>query len=123
MIIAAEDYGKYINNLVGYAPDTNDNDLLAILETQEVQHMLNVTHQNTLPEALYPAVKNRVTGLFLAVRKKDIVGADNTQIATSVKEGDVQINLSGASDEQRLDSIIAELSKAGDLACFRQFQW
>lgn len=123
MIISIDDYEAYIESLTGYQAGPDDEALLEILEVQENQHILDYTHQDTLPSALQPVLKAHVVSMFLIARKKEIVGDGNTQVVTAIKEGDVQVNLKGDSDEQRLDSIIAELSKEGDLKCFRRFQW
>ena len=123
MIIPIDEYKTYIESLTGYKLTDDDTVLLGILETQYYQHILDYTHLDTLPDALLPLLKAHVVGMFLMARTKVILGDENTHIVTSIKEGDVQVNLKGNSDEQRLDAIIAELSKEGDLKCFRRFPW
>ena len=123
MVISIDDYEAYIESLTGYQAGPDDEALLEILEVQENQHILDYTHQDTLPSALQPVLKAHVVSMFFIARKKEIVVDGNTQVVTAIKEGDVQVNLKVDSDEQRLDCIIAELSKEGDLNCFRRFTW
>ncbi len=125
MTISWDDYMTYINALTGYNDFEDDADamLLGIIETQQQQHILDYTNQTTLPAGLLPALKARTVAQFLTARKADILGSDNLQIAKVVKEGDVQVELTGLTPESRLDAIIDELSKVGDLTCYRQIKW
>lgn len=120
--VTADACVAYIKALTGYAADTESALISYILET-ETQHILNVTNQDAVPEDLYAYLRDRVAGQFLTIKKAAVLGDDNLSVVSSIKEGDVQVNLSGTSAEQRLDEIIALLSREADLLCFRKLRW
>ncbi len=123
MIIPVEDYESYIDYLTGYQLTDDDEGLIAIIEQQESRHILNYTNLETIPDGLKPTLMAMAAGDFLTVRKAKILGADNLQVITSIKEGDVQVNLGGTSNEARLDSLIDELKRERDLQCYRKLAW
>lgn len=116
-------YATYIQLLTGYDMTNSDKFLVSILEDAEIQHILNETAQETVPDELVHDLHNWVSGSFIRIKKQDILGADNMDVVKTIQEGDVRVDLSGSSPESRLDELVSELMKERDLTCFRKLRW
>lgn len=99
-----------------------DDSLVAFLLRTEEQHILNFCNLTELPQELANDLVERVAGRYLQIRKADILG-DNSDVVTSIKEGDVTVNFNAESPSTRLQSIIDYLTRERDLLSFRKLKW
>ena len=104
-----------------------------VIETQMLEYIIqseldkalaDINHAE-LPIELETYVVRRACGLFIQLKAKEILGGDDTQVAKSIRMGDTSIELGGATDEDRLRTIIGELTQEDRrlLACYRRIRW
>lgn len=119
-----DDVKTLIKGAAGYAIPTADSALLSYLWDSEGQKIMNDTNQLEVPAELDGLQTRRTAGEYIKLRKKAILGDDGAQVAKSIKEGDVSVELSGETDSERLDSLFAALTDdRGETACFRKLRW
>ena len=84
---------------------------------------IGIIHKNMSIEAQAEEVDKVVAGKFLEARKAAVLGDASVSVATSIKEGDTEVQLGGNTPEERLDSLIAVWTEERDLTCFRRLRW
>lgn len=102
--------------------DTIDESLVAFLLRTEEQHILNFCNLTELPEELKNELIEIVAGRYLQIKKANILG-DESDVVTSIKEGDVTVNFNAESPSNRLQSVIDYLTRERDLLSFRKLKW
>ena len=103
-----------------------ENTLLEFLYNSELQHVLNDCNLNELPKELEYVVIERAIGQFIGLKYKDLLGDEDLNVVTSIKEGDTQVNFDSSSNAgTRLQAISASLlrDRERDMACYRKLKW
>lgn len=119
-----DDVKTLISGAAGYTIPATDAALLSYLWDSEGQKIINDTNQPEVPAELDGLQTRRTAGEYIKLRKKAILGDDGAQVAKSIKEGDVSVELAGETDAERLDSLFAALTEdRGETACFRKLRW
>lgn len=118
-----DDVKTLIHAATGYTVTDDDNSLLDLLYNQTEQSIKNYCNISEITQELEPELNERVAALFIKVKKAAVLGDESVCVATSIKEGDTEVQLSGTTPEERLDSLIAEWTKERDLVCFRRLRW
>lgn len=116
---------ELIKQLTGYIVQSYDEPLLEFIYNSEQQHILNDCNVSELPEQLQYIVHERTIGQYIGMKLTDILGADNLNVVTSIKEGDTTVEIGGISNEERLNSLTGHFmrSRGRDIACFRRLKW
>lgn len=117
------DVKSLISLATGYTVTDDDVALLEILYKAEVQHVLNFCNLPEMPQELTEEVNRVVAGKFLQARKAAVLGDASVSVATSIKEGDTEVQLGGNTPEERMDSLITVWTEERDLTCFRRLRW
>lgn len=118
-----DDIKTLISLATGYTVTDDDAALVDILYKAEVRHVLNFCNLSEMPQELAEEVDKVVAGKFLQARKAAVLGDASVSVATSIKEGDTEVQLGGNTPEERLDSLIAVWTEERDLTCFRRLRW
>jgi len=116
---------QVIQTLTGYIVPDTDSGLLEFIFKSETQHILNDCNLTTLPNQLAYVVEERTIAQYISMKSMDILGSDNLDVVTSIKEGDTTVEIGGTSNEERLNNLISHLmrSRERDIACFRRLKW
>lgn len=115
-----DDVKSLIKSLVGV--EDVDDSLLDFIYNAEKQHILNFCNRSDLPEELEKELIQMAAGRYILIKKGEILG-DNAEIVTSVSEGDVSVSFNADTPSERLDSLIAYLTRERDLVCYRKLKW
>lgn len=103
--------------------ETVETSLVEFLLATETQHIMNFCNITELPEGLKEGLIETVTGSrYLQIKKGELLG-DDSDIVTSIKEGDVTVQFNGESPAKRLDAVIAHLMRERDLLRYRKLVW
>lgn len=102
--------------------ETVETSLVEFLLATETQHIMNFCNITELPEGLKEGLIETVAGRYLQIKKGELLG-DDSDIVTSIKEGDVTVQFSGESPAKRLDAVIAHLMRERDLLRYRKLVW
>ena len=122
------DVGKLLESL-GYEMQEGDAWLLGFsVQTAEMK-VKNNCNIDIIPIELTKLTARLAVGEFFAVKKN--MGAlqgldiDLSAVATSIKEGDTQVSLSGETPEQRFNALILAFTTLDEvqLARFRRLAW
>lgn len=113
-----------ISSATGYdAPETDD-ELLEYLSASVEKEILADINDTDMPDELLPLWDRRTAAAYLHIRRADILGSDNLNMAKRITEGKVTVEISGATPEERLDALIAVWKDdRGLLSCFRKIRW
>lgn len=119
-----EDVGTIITGATGYSVPSEDESFLKYLWDSEGVRIKNDTNQDEVPEGLDGLQTRRTAAQYIKLKKKAILGDDGLQVAKSIKEGDVSVELTGETGSERLDSLYGIwMDDRGELACFRRLRW
>ena len=119
-----EDVETLIIGATGYMPSDNDAAFISYLWKTEGQRIKNDINQDEIPEALDGLHTRRTAAQYIQIKKNDILGDDGAQVARSIREGDVSVELAGETKSQRLDALYAALMEdRGETVCFRKLRW
>lgn len=118
-----ESIALLIKGYTGYEITAEDEALLHYLYDAEVQHVLNDCNVSELPAELVPMVERVTAGQFLSISRVKVLGDEALDVVKSIKLGDTTVELGGVSAEDRLNALIAVLTKERDLSCFRRLRW
>ncbi len=91
----------------------------------ETQRVLNDINHTELPIELEHVIIYRVIGAYIQSCLTKIVNDEDSQIATSIKMGDTQINLNGTSKTDKINRLLEAVSNYGweELSCYRRIRW
>lgn len=95
-----------------------------IIQSELDKALADINHTE-LPKELETYIVRRASGMFIHLNAKEILGGDGMQIAKSIRMGDTSIDLGGTTDEDRLRSLIGELTQEDRrlLSCYRRIRW
>lgn len=100
--------------------------VLTYIYDAEKQHILNDCNLTEMPDGLQFVLNERVAGRFMESHKRLLLSDEDLQVATSIKEGDTQVNFGNVTPESRFDAIVQRLigtDRERDIACYRKFKW
>ena len=112
-----------IKATTNYEIPATDNNLILYLYQNECQAILNDCNLLELPSELKYVAEERTAGRYIQLKKFDILGADNLEVVTQIKEGDTTVELDGSAVDERLDSLANALLKGRDVSCLRKLRW
>lgn len=119
-----EDVGTIITGATGHTIPPEDESLLKYFWDNEGVRIKNDTNQAEVPTELDWLQTRRAAAQYIKLKKKAILGDDGVQVAKSIKEGDVSIDLTGETDSERLDFLYSIwMDDRGETACFRRLRW
>ena len=95
-----------------------------IIQSELDKALADINHTE-LPIELETYVVRRACGVFIHMNAKKILGNDDMQVAKSIRMGDTSVELGGTTNEDRLRSLIGELTQEDRrlLACYRRIRW
>ena len=119
-----EDASTLIASATGYTVPPEDESLLKYFWDNEGARIKNDTNQEEVPEELDGLQTRRTAAQYIKLKKRAILGDDGVQVAKSIKEGDVSVELTGETDSERLDSLYGIwMDDRGETSCFRRLRW
>lgn len=122
-----EDIKKWLK-YYGYEVTADDEWALGLIIDKTESYIKDQCNLAEVPEGLHQAMVDMALGEFLRRKKGtgELEGFDLEAAIETIKEGDTSITYSkGATDEQRLDSLIAKLIAINhsQLAKYRRMIW
>ncbi len=124
-------YKEVLKRLVsfGYALREDDGWAICFAMQNVENHIKNSCNTVSVPEGLFYISVDMVCGEFLLASKQtgklQLADMDLDGAITSIKEGDTQVNFSGASDDEKFSSFLDYLlrGREGDFVCYRKLKW
>lgn len=116
-----DDVINLIQNATGYS--VNDVTLIEYLLNSEKQKIFNFCNISEVPESLYYALVEMTASAYMQIKRADILGSDNLEVVTSIREGDTQISFGGSNAESRLLELISYFGRERDLLSYRKLKW
>lgn len=114
----------------GVATEPEDDWPLDFVIQKVTDFIRNYCNISEIPEGLRCVAVDRVAGEFLLAKKAagQLTGFDLETVVKQIQEGDTAVTFGvegSQTPEQRLDTLIGYLLKAGDgqFAAFRRFAW
>lgn len=123
-----EDVLKRLDSF-GYEVKEADAWMIGFAMQKVENHINNECNTFEIPDGLHQAAVDRTCGEFLFAKKQtgqlEISDLDLNGAVSSIKEGDAQVNFTGASDEDRFNSFLNVLMNEGngDFVCYRKMRW
>ena len=115
---------------LGFSADSINEDFLNFSINKVVNHIKNYCNISKIPQGLDEIVVDSACGEFLALMKNSkLLTNDNFDLNRAIKqidEGDVSVTYAdGSSDEDKLNSLITQLSTIDDscLIRYRKLVW
>lgn len=124
-------YEAVLKRLVSFGYTLKEDDAwLVCFAIQKVEnHINNSCNTTSIPDGLKSIAVDMICGEFLFTKKQtgqlDIGDLDFDGSFTNIKEGDVQVNFGGSSDEDKFNQMLNYLmhNGEGDFVCYRKIRW
>ena len=113
----------------GYEVKESDAWMIGFAMQKVENHIKNECNTSEIPDGLHQSAVDMVCGEFLFSKKQtgqlEIGDLDLTGAVESIKEGDTQVNFTGASDEDKMNAFLNFLMNEGngDFVCYRKIRW
>lgn len=114
----------------GYVPTEEDAWVIAYGTKGTVNHVLNETNHQTIPNGLFEVVVDMICGEMLNAKflsgQLDLTALDLDGMIQSVNQGDTSVTFATeGSDEAKLKGLLSWLiqGKGSDLLCYRKMRW
>jgi hypothetical protein len=113
----------------GYKVQESDALLVGFAIQKVENHIKNECNILEIPDGLLEIAVDMICGEFLFTKKQtgqlEIGDLDLNGAVASIKEGDTQVNFTGASDEDKVNTFLNYLMNngKGDFICYRKMQW
>lgn len=119
-----DDVKIMIQAATGYEVPDSDEELLVYLWNSTETEIKADLNTEQVPSELIPVWDRRTAAAYLNIRRTDVIGSANLNVARRITEGKVTVELAGDTPEARYNSLIAAWQEdRGLLSCFRRIRW
>ncbi len=114
-----------IFSTTGYETPETDDQILWWLWNAAGQDIINSTAQLAVPEDLVTLQVRMTAAAYISTHTAQIAEACDMSTVKSIKEGEVSVDMTGATPEAILAGIAAELkgNPEEQMKCFRKLRW